>query len=193
MGSPRKQRRQFSRGTSLVTFGEASGPLLLDTASSVGCIHTRIVTLGFAPPTRACRSQGMTIPPTPGQLGQAWHPLAVDHTHVDWIGHCTPSAQFLNKETASTPPLCCPIGYGLTQPPVHSGYRVVMYSTKGNLDFSLTRPRLEFLSISAAKSRAPINGDMPRTRRSCPSGGKYHRSRFHAVDINCYTPRATRS
>ncbi|KOX69145.1 hypothetical protein WN51_06298 [Melipona quadrifasciata] len=31
-----------------------------------------------------------------------WHPLAVDHTYVDWIGHCTPSAQFLNKETAST-------------------------------------------------------------------------------------------
>ena len=39
----------------------------------------------------------MTILTYTGPVRVGWHPLAVDYTHVDWIGHCTPSAQFLKQ------------------------------------------------------------------------------------------------
>lgn len=86
----------------------------------------------------------------------------MDHTHVDWIGHCTPSAQFLNKETACTAAtLSNRIRTDPTTPPVHSGYRVVMYSTKGNLDFSLTRSARNFCQFRRLR---PIGPARPRRR-----------------------------
>nr|KAF7434200.1 hypothetical protein H0235_002391 [Vespula pensylvanica] len=50
-------------------------------------------------------SKGMAIVVGSSRLGVvrlAWYPLTVEtHTRVDWIGHCTPTAQLLNRETAS--------------------------------------------------------------------------------------------
>lgn len=132
---PCKQGRQFGRRTSLVAFGEASGLVILCswTQRSRLAVSTRVlVTLGFAPPMRACRSKGMAILGTLERLDIRWHPLAVAHTHADWIGHCTPSAQLLNRETASAAEsYTYPIGYGLTRPrALHLGYRIVMYDTR---------------------------------------------------------------
>ncbi|KAL2725347.1 hypothetical protein V1478_008020 [Vespula squamosa] len=63
-----------------------------------------------------------------GVVRLAWYPLTVEtHTRVDWIGHCTPTAQLLNRETASGRHYHR-IGYGTNATNhLHLGYRVVTY------------------------------------------------------------------
>ncbi|KYM87847.1 hypothetical protein ALC53_03282 [Atta colombica] len=65
-----------------------------------------------------------------------WRPLAVAHTHADWIGHCTPCSSASEQGNCVHSVRCSyilptyPIGYGLTQPRVHLGYRIVMFDTR---------------------------------------------------------------
>lgn len=59
-----------------------------------------------------------------------WRPLAVAHTHADWIGHCTACSSASEQGNCVRRSYIYPIGYRLTQPRVHLGYRVVMFNTR---------------------------------------------------------------
>lgn len=133
-----------------------------NTTSSVDCIHTRIVTSGFAPPTRACRSSGNDDTAVhQGRVRAGWHPLAVDHTYVDWIGHCTPSAQFLNKETASTATILFNrIRTNATTRTFRPSSCNVQYERQSR--FLTDKIALEFLSIPTPEADRPSHASINR-------------------------------
>lgn len=59
-----------------------------------------------------------------------WRPSAMAHTHADWIGHCTPCSSASEQGNCVRRSYTYPIGYGLTQPRVYLGYRVVMFDRR---------------------------------------------------------------
>jgi len=108
----------------------ADHPMPLNTAFSVGCIHTRASYIGLCAADAYMWIEGNGDTTYTRMVRPGWRPLAVAHTHADWIGHCTPCSSASGQGNCVRCSYIYPIGYGLTQPRVHLGYRVVMFDTR---------------------------------------------------------------